>query len=163
MDAQQILQLLDQAGIPYQVVKHPPVYTSEQADEYTKDYDFARTKNLFLTTSHHNHYYLLAMPDDQRLDMQAFRHQIASPRLKFASADEMQQYLGVTPGMVSPLNLLTPAAQQVHFYVAKSAMREATVGCHPNDNRMTVILKWTDLLNLLRQHQVNVHEVTLGD
>ena len=53
MNSEEILSMLDQQQIDYQVVNHPAVYTAEEADKYTADYHFARAKNLFLHDKHH--------------------------------------------------------------------------------------------------------------
>ncbi len=42
-----VLEYLNEQQIDYQLVQHPAVYTAEEADRYTKNYDFARTKNLW--------------------------------------------------------------------------------------------------------------------
>lgn len=43
-----ICEYLNDKKISYRIIKHPPVYTAEQADKYVQKYRFARTKNLFL-------------------------------------------------------------------------------------------------------------------
>ena len=50
MTPQQIYQLLNDNKIEYQVVHHPAVFTTDEADQYVQNYSFARTKNLFLHT-----------------------------------------------------------------------------------------------------------------
>ena len=47
-NATSVYNYLDNEKINYQIVTHPPVYTAEQADKYVQEYQFARTKNLFL-------------------------------------------------------------------------------------------------------------------
>lgn len=63
MNSQEILQLLDDHDISYQVFSHPAVYTSEEADKYLKDKDFAKCKNLFIKSrngkKHKVNYFLL--------------------------------------------------------------------------------------------------------
>lgn len=104
MNSEEILSMLDQHQIDYQVVNHPAVYTAEEADKYTADYHFARAKNLFLHDNHH--LYLVMMRDDQRLDMKQLRQQLESGRLSFAKEQQLTDVLGVTTGAVSPFNLL---------------------------------------------------------
>ena len=40
MHTQEILQLLDDHDISYQVFSHPAVYTTKEADKYLKNEDF---------------------------------------------------------------------------------------------------------------------------
>ncbi|MCT7712209.1 MAG: aminoacyl-tRNA deacylase, partial [Lactobacillus crispatus] len=44
MHTQEILQLLDDHDISYQVFSHPAVYTTKEADKYLKNEDFTKCK-----------------------------------------------------------------------------------------------------------------------
>lgn len=48
MHTQEILQLLDDHDINYQVFSHPAVFTTKEVDKYLEDEDFAKCKNLLL-------------------------------------------------------------------------------------------------------------------
>ncbi len=151
INAQQISQKLQEQGIPFRTIKHPAVFTAEQADHYVQGEQFVRTKNLFLTTSKHNHYYLVLIEEHKRLDTKLFRQQAGTPRLTFASPVELQAKLGLTPGSVSPFGLLNNHDHDVQLFVDRDVATAATIGCHPNDNTMTTILATSDLLSFLRQ------------
>lgn len=160
MNSQEILSMLDQQQIDYQVVNHPAVYTAEEADKYTADYDFARAKNLFLHDKHH--LYLVMMRDDQRLDMKQLRQQLESGRLSFAKEQQLTAILGVTTGAVSPFNLLNDQQHQVKVVVDKGLLAESPlIGCHPNVNTQTVIIKISDLLEMIRQWGNEVIQILL--
>lgn len=160
MNSQDILAMLDQQQIDYQVVNHPAVYTAEEADKYTADYDFARAKNLFLHDKHH--LYLVMMRDDQRLDMKQLRQQLESGRLSFAKEQQLATILRVTTGAVSPFNLLNDQQHQVKVVVDKDLLAESPlIGCHPNVNTQTVIIKISDLLEMIRQWGNEVIQILL--
>lgn len=160
MNSEEILSMLDQQQIDYQVVNHPAVYTAEEADKYTADYDFARAKNLFLHDKHH--LYLVMMRDDQRLDMKQLRQQLESGRLSFAKEQQLTAILGVTTGAVSPFNLLNDQQHQVKAVVDKGLLAERPlIGCHPNVNTQTVIIKISDLLEMIRQWGNEVIQISL--
>lgn len=160
MNSEEILSMLDQQQIDYQVVNHPAVYTSEEADKYTADYDFARAKNLFLHDK--QHLYLVMMRDDQRLDMKQLRQQLESGRLSFAKEQQLTAILGVTTGAVSPFNLLNDQQHQVKAVVDKGLLAESPlIGCHPNVNTQTVIIKISDLLEMIRQWGNEVIQILL--
>lgn len=146
--AQLVWQALAAENIQYQVVQHPPVYTAKQADEYVRGYQFARTKNLLLT-DHHQHFYLVLLAENHRLDLRQFRQQAQTKRLSFASDAELQAKLGVDAGAVSPFGLLNNPAHDVDLYVDQSVLAAEMIGCHPNVNTSTVILKVADLLRVL--------------
>lgn len=160
MNSEEILSMLDQRQIDYQVVNHPAVYTAEEADKYTADYDFARAKNLFLHDK--QHLYLVMMRDDQRLDMKQLRQQLESGRLSFAKEQQLTAILGVTTGAVSPFNLLNDQQHQVKAVVDKGLLAESPlIGCHPNVNTQTVIIKISDLLEMIRQWGNEVIQILL--
>lgn len=160
MNSEEILSMLDQQQIDYQVVNHPAVYTAEEADKYTADYHFARAKNLFLHDKHH--LYLVMMRDDQRLDMKQLRQQLESGRLSFAKEQQLTAILGVTTGAVSPFNLLNDQQHQVKAVVDKGLLAESPlIGCHPNVNTQTVIIKISDLLEMIRQWGNEVIQILL--
>ena len=50
MDAyQKVKDKLDELGIEFDVVEHPPAFTTEQADSYIEGLEGVRTKTMFLT------------------------------------------------------------------------------------------------------------------
>lgn len=160
MNSEEILSMLDQQQIDYQVVSHSAVYTAEEADKYTADYDFARAKNLFLHDKHH--LYLVMMRDNQRLDMKQLRQQLESGRLSFDKEQQLTAILGVTTGAVSPFNLLNDQQHQVKAVVDKGLLAESPlIGCHPNVNTQTVIIKISDLLEMIRQWGNEVIQILL--
>lgn len=150
MNSQKILALLKDHQIKYQLYHHPAVYTSKQADQFLKDKDFARCKNLFLKTRNGQEFFLIILPENKKLDMKRARQELNSSALTFASEEELETKLGVKSGSVSPLNLLNDQTNTIHCVADQAAINENQyVGVHPNDNRQTVVLKWLDLSRFL--------------
>lgn len=149
INSEDILKMLDQQGIDYQLVNHPAVYTAEEADRYTADFNFARAKNLFLADKHH--LYMVIMEDDKRLDIKALRARLSAGRLSFAKDDQLAVILGVHSGAVSPFNLVNDRDHQFQVVFDQALLDQETIGCHPNVNTQTVILKISDLLALIKQ------------
>lgn len=46
---EQVKKALDKLHINYQIVRHPAVYTTEEADRYIEGITGMRTKTMFLT------------------------------------------------------------------------------------------------------------------
>lgn len=161
INAHQIASRLQAAGIPFRTINHPAVFTAAQADRYVQGESFVRTKNLFLTTSKHNHYYLLLIAEHKRLDSRIFRQQAHTPRLTFASPAELADKLALTPGSVSPFVLLNNRDHDVTLFVDRDVATAPTIGCHPNDNTKTTILATRDLLAFLQQAGFPAHLVSL--
>lgn len=147
-DAKEVLQALDDENINYQVINHPAVYTAEEADKYVAGYHFIRAKNLFLHSK--DGYFLVILPDNQRLDMKLLGKTLVTHRLSFAPESSMQTKLGITAGAISPFNLMNNQEHDVTVVVdEKIAHSQQQIGCHPNDNTKTVILSVQDMLKFI--------------
>ena len=145
-----ILILLKERQIPYQLINHPPVYTAAEADQYVNGYTFARAKNLFLHSR--QGFFLIMLPDSQRLNMRQLKKQLDTSRLSFARPDELKKILAIAPGAVSPFNLINDRDHQVTLVVARQLLESnLPLGCHPNDNTKTVIIPVDRLLNLVKE------------
>ena len=88
MDAyQQVANKLQELGITYDVVDHPPAFSTEQADSYIEGLEGVRTKSMFLTNKKKTQYYLLIMDDQKPLDMDDFKVQVGANRIRMASQE----------------------------------------------------------------------------
>ena len=108
-------------------------------------------KNLFIRDDKKQHYYLISVKGDKRVDLKAFRKAQGLRPLSFASPDDLRAILHLTPGAVTPLGLLNDEARRVHLYV-DADFQGHPIGVHPNDNTATVWLSADDLLSLIAAH-----------
>ena len=99
MDA---FSLLDKLEIPYQRVEHDVADTMEDCAAISDVLGSRICKNLVLTPRNRSAFYLLCLPGDKQFLTKDFSKQIGSSRLSFATAEDMQQLLGVQPGKVFP-------------------------------------------------------------
>lgn len=81
MHTQEILQLLDDHDISYQVFSHPAVYTTKEADKYLKNEDFTKCKTLFIKSRNGKNYYLLMLPENKKVDWKKAQSELLSPSL----------------------------------------------------------------------------------
>lgn len=160
MNQQQVLAYLDQVEVKYQIVNHPSVYTAAEADQYVRDYQFAKTKNLFLKSK--GGYYLVVMLENKRLDMKKLKEVLHTSRFSFAQPAALTAKLGINSGAVSPFNLLNNTDHDIKLVFDRDILSQSRlIGCHPNDNTATVILSITDLLALIKQWGNSVITMTL--
>ena len=146
-----ICEYLNDKKISYRIIKHPPVYTAEQADKYVQKYRFARTKKLFLKNK--AGYYLVTILENKRLNMKKLKENLSTSRFSFAHPEELAMKLGITSGAVSPFNLFNDKEHEVTFIIDVDILKnEKLIGCHPNDNTATVILGVKDLLQIIKQN-----------
>ena len=161
-DKQAIYDLLKEKGIRYDVVAHPAVFDMEALGELDLPHAEYNAKNLFVRDDKKRNYYLITVRGEKRVDLKDFRKKQGTRRLSFASPEDMEALLGLTPGSVSPLGLLNDREHRVHYYLDQDlAGEEALVGMHPNENTASIWLKPADLIALIQEHgnEVTVVEI----
>ena len=150
MDAyQQVANKLQELGIPFDVVEHPPAFTTEQADRYIEGMEGVRTKSMFLTNKKKTQYYLLIMDDKKSLDMDDFKVQVGADRIRMASLDSLAEKMNLPAGTVSPFGLLNNEEKDILVYFDKDIVSEDIMTFHPNTNEKTIFIKTQDLFRFL--------------
>lgn len=146
-NADQVLTWLTAHAIKYDMIEHPAVFTTEEADRLVPAFAGSKPKNLLITD--HRHFYLVILDEAKRLDFKALRKRLACGRLTMASAAQLQAMLGVTPGSVSVFNVLNDAADAVTVVIDRPVLAVSPVAFHPNDNTKTVLIASADVLAFL--------------
>lgn len=156
-----VIQKLNNLSIPFEIVQHPAVFTTEEADEYIEGKKGARTKSLFLTNAKKTNFYLLVMDDQKRLAMEKFAELVETKRIKFASSQALFEELQLTAGVVSPFGLLNNPKNKVALFFDRSVLQEEQICFHPNDNTKTLFLATEDLLYFLKTEKIAYQIVDL--
>ena len=151
MDAyQQVANKLHELGITFDVVEHPPAFTTEQADSYIEGMEGVRTKSMFLTNKKKTQYYLLIMDDKKRLDMNDFKIQVGADRIRMASLNSLAEKMNLSAGTVSPFGLLNNEERDIQVYFDKEIIDEERMTFHPNTNAKTIFISTEDLFKFLK-------------
>lgn len=151
MDAyQQVANKLQELGITFDVVEHPPAFTTEQADSYIEGMEGVRTKFMFLTNKKKTQYYLLIMDDKKRLDIDDFKVQVGADRIRMASLDSLAEKMNLPAGTVSPFGLLNNEEKDIQVYFDKEIIGEECMTFHPNTNEKTIFISTEDLFKFLK-------------
>ena len=158
---QQVAKKLQELGITYDVVEHPPVLTTKQADSYIEGLEGVRTKSMFLTNKKKTQYYLLIMDDQKLLDMDDFKEQVGANRIRMASAASLAEKMQLPPGTVSPFGLLNNEEKDIRVYFDKDIVSEEIMTFHPNTNEKTIFIKTQDLFRFLESISFNYEILTL--
>lgn len=148
MNKQEIYAHLSHLGIDFEVTEHEAVYTMEDLSHVSLAHPEAEAKNLFVRDDKKQHYYLITVPGDKRVDLKAFQKQQGLRKLSFGSADDLMELMNLTPGGVTPLGLLNDEAHRVELYLDKS-FEDRLISIHPNDNTATICLQTHDLIQVL--------------
>ena len=133
-----LYRLLDEWGIAYAVTQHEAAFTVEQADRIYGDLPGAHCKNLFLRNKRGTQHYLVVAESHRPVDLKALRDRLGESGLSFASPERLQQYLGLTPGSVSPFGLINDPARAVSVIVDEGLLAHTQLNFHPNVNTATL-------------------------
>jgi Ala-tRNA(Pro) deacylase len=130
-------------------VEHPPVMTVDESERLVPPLPGAKTKNLFLRDKKGARHFLVTLPHDLAVDLNALGAQLGAGRLGFASAERLARHLGVTPGSVSLLALFNDHAHAVEFVIDRRLWDAAAVHAHPLVNSATMVIAHDDLARFL--------------
>jgi len=99
-----VVDLLKRHGVPFEVSRHEPVYTSQQAADVRGTSLASGAKALVCKGD--DRFVLLVLPADLRLDSKAVRRAKGWKKLRFADREEVLQLTGLEPGAIPPLGSL---------------------------------------------------------
>lgn len=142
-----VYDLLDKLGIDYLRVDHEALATMEACKAVDDLLEVNMCKNLFLCNSQKTNFYLLLMPGEKKFKTKDLSKQIGSARLSFASPEDMEKYLDITPGSVSVMGLMNDKEGSVQLLIDQDLMKEQYLACHPCINTSSIKLTMEDLLN----------------
>ncbi len=140
-----VYEFLQKNNIPVFGVSHDHADTMEICEQIEGTLGAEICKNLFLCNSQATVFYLLLMPGKKAFKTKFLSRQINSSRLSFGSAENMEKYLGVTPGSASVMGLLNDTERVVNLLIDKDLLSLDEVGVHPCVNTSTLKISMTDL------------------
>ncbi|KIC35082.1 prolyl-tRNA synthetase associated domain-containing protein [Leisingera sp. ANG-M7] len=158
-----LLKQLDDWGIAYQLHTHVPLRTVEDAKGVEEQFmvpgeNALRLKNLYLRDKKKRNY-LVTLQQDREIDLKALGAELGIGNLSFGSADRLLENLGIRPGAVSPLAMITGAGKGVTFYMDAQAQEADVIYMHPLVNDRTVAMKRDDVMAFFERTGVEVRWV----
>ena len=148
-----LLEEMRAAGIDFDFYQHAPLRTVEDAKTVQgavipQTPGCINIKNLYLRDRKKRNY-LVVLEQDRKVDLNALGEQIGAGRVSFGSPERLMQHLGVRPGAVSPLAMITGAGMGVTLVMDRALHAAEFVHVHPLVNDRTVTLRSVDLIELL--------------
>lgn len=156
-----VFATLEQLGISYDIVEHPPALTTEEADSYIEGLEGVRTKSMFLTNKKKTAYYLLIMDDQKQLDMDLFKELVGANRIRLASSDSLLEKMRLPAGTVSIFGLLNNADKDIQVYFDQAILSEDILTFHPNVNTKTIFVNTKDVLRFVEELGFTYHVLEL--
>lgn len=148
-----LLAQMREMGIAFELYEHIPLRTVEDAKTVQGGVvpdgpGRVDIKNFYLRDrKKRNH--LVVLEQDRAVDLKALGGVMGAAGLSFGSADRLMEHLGIRPGAVSPLAMVTGAAKGVQLWMDRAIEAAEWVHVHPLVNDRTVAVRPEDLVMLL--------------
>ena len=81
--------------------------------------------------------WLVTCHEDRDLELKSLGTLLAAGRLSFASQERLMQFLGITPGAVSPFSLINDRSKVVKFAIDRTLLDCPVIHLHPLVNTIT--------------------------
>lgn len=148
-------------GVEAERIEHPPVMTVEESERLVPPLPGAKTKNLFLRDRKGARHFLVTVPHDVAVDLDALGVEIGAGRLGFGSPERLSNHLGIKPGAVSLLALVNDTSHAVEVVIDRHLWEADAVHAHPLVNSATLVIPHAELERFLAAtgHQARVIEV----
>lgn len=137
-----LLERLGGWGVLFDYCEHVPLRTVEDSKQVREGFLSAKDggghiKNLFLRDKKKQNY-LVVLQEDAQIDLKQLASLLGAGRLSFGSADRLFEFLGVLPGAVTPLSMITGCKHGVTLHLDKSIMFAKKIYMHPLVNDRTI-------------------------
>lgn len=149
---EKVYKVLDDLGIDYEVIHHPPVYTIDEMDALNIFGEGEVCKNLFLKDSKGKRHFIVTISKDKKVDLKSLKMQLNCSGLSFASEDRLNRYLKLQKGEVTPLGILNDVDASVEVAFDQDLVGRSKLGVHPNNNAITIWISYDDLKKVIENH-----------
>ncbi len=133
---------LKSAGAPFEVLRHEPVFTSEEA---------ARVRGVELSTGAKalvckadDEFLMFVVPADRRLDSRGVRRRLGFRRLRFANKEEVLRLTGLEPGSIPPFGSLFG----LNTLCDERLGENERINFNAGDHRISVSMLYADYLHV---------------
>lgn len=123
-----IYEFLTRHGISYDRVDHPPVFTCEEAERLVPPLPGVHTKNLFLRDKKGRRHVLVMVDHAKSVNLKALSSLLGLTNLSMASAERLQNHLGVEAGAVSILAIVNDTERAATVVVDSDVWKAEVLG-----------------------------------
>lgn len=144
-----LYDILKQLNIPFEEIEHEPVYTIEDAKkaEIEKGIHGLGCKNLFLTNKK-GQYVLVILEENKKANIKDIQTITNISHLSFASQEQLQEVLLLSPGSVTPFAIIHDKQKSV-LLVIDEDLKGKQLLFHPNVNTKTISISYDDLIKFI--------------
>jgi Ala-tRNA(Pro) deacylase len=145
---QGLLERLAALDIAQRTVAHPPLFTVAESKALRGQLPGLHIKNLFLRNKKGT-MWLVTCLEDREVDLKWLGEVLGAGRFSFGSAERLMDYLGVSPGAVTPFAVINDKAGLVAMVLDSALVTDEPVNAHPLVNDRTTAVTGRDLIRFL--------------
>ena len=139
-----MIALLEKLDISYRRFDHVPVMTVEDSKKIEAQFlvssdGAGNIKNLYLRDNKKRNFLVVAK-QDRKINLKALPSVLSSGRLSFGSSKRLFEHLGVRPGAVTPLSMITGVKNDVKIFFDEDLRKCKKLYVHPLVNDRTLEL-----------------------
>ena len=142
-----IIALLEKLDISYRRFDHVPLMTVEDSKKIESQFlassdGGGHIKNLYLRDNKKLNFLIVA-EQDRKINLKALPSVLGSGRLSFGSSERLFENLGVRPGAVTPLSMITGVKNDVKIFFDEDLRKCTKLYVHPlvNDRTLEVAIE----------------------
>jgi len=137
---ERLQERLQRQGVHFVVLRHEPVFTSEQAAAVRGTPLSSGAKALIVKAG--DRFVLLVLPADRKLDSRKARETLGVKALRFATREEVTQLTGLQPGSIPPFGGLF----DLPTYCDPALADNASINFNAGDHAISVQLAYADFV-----------------
>jgi Ala-tRNA(Pro) deacylase len=135
---ERIIELLDAAGASYQVLRHTPVFTSEEAAQVRGTSLSSGAKALVCKAD--DQFVMFVLPADRKLDSKLARAALGIKSLRFATKEEVLELTSLAPGSIPPFGQLFT----LPTYCDDALAAEPRINFNAGDHEVSVSMEFAE-------------------
>jgi Ala-tRNA(Pro) deacylase len=135
---------LTEAGAAFTVLRHAPVYTSEEAAAVRGTPLSSGAKALVVKAA--EAFVLLVVPADRKLDSRKARAGLGVKSMRFATREEVEQLTGLQPGSIPPFGSLFGLPS----YCDPALALNETINFNAGDHSISISLSYEEYARVER-------------
>ena len=143
-----IYEKLNELNIKFDRVDNDTVEAMEECIEISNKLGAEIRKTIIVCNEKKTQFYLVVLPAEKRFDSKAFRDKMGCSRVSFASADAMQEVLGVVPGSATVMSVINDTTNLVKVVIDKEVADSIDFACNTGENTKHIKIKTDDLIKV---------------
>ena len=142
-----VYEELARLNIKFERVDNDTVETMDECVEVSEKLGSEIRKTIIVCNRQKTEFYLVVLPANKRFDSKLFASMMRTARVSFASAEDMEKLIGLTPGEASIMGILNDPEGKIQVVIDKAVADAEWFACNPGANTTHIRFKTKQLLN----------------